>query len=97
MTTISIRSTSVRDKIKRIILQQSKVGIQQLDSIRLLIKPYIASDDNLSFDRIKELIGFRLFRVAQHDENMTLCIQLLSAIIKNVILGNTYKHMEVVN
>jgi hypothetical protein len=97
MTTISIRSTSVRDKIKRIILQQSKVGIQQLDSIRLLIKPYIASDDNLSFDRIKELIGFRLFRVAHHDENMTLCIQLLSAIIKNVILGNTSKHMEVVD
>jgi hypothetical protein len=60
MTTISIRSTSFRDKRKRIILQQSKVGIQQLDSIRLLIKPYIASDDNLSFDRIKQLIGFLL-------------------------------------
>jgi hypothetical protein len=87
----------VKENIKGIILQQSRGGIQQLNSRRLLIKPYISSDNDLSFDMIKQSIGFRLFSVSHHDASMTLCIQLISAIIENMIPDNTSKHTEVAN
>jgi hypothetical protein len=70
----------VRDNSRGMILQQSKRGIQQLDSIIFLIKLYIVSDNKFLFDMIKQLIGFRLFIVSSHDASMNLCIQIISTI-----------------
>jgi hypothetical protein len=50
--------------MKVIILWQSKGGIQKIDANRLLIKIYISTDNDMFFDRVKQLIGFRLSRVA---------------------------------
>lgn len=38
----------------------------------------------MSYDRVKQSIDFRLFKVAHHDTSMTLCIQFLPAIIWNM-------------
>jgi hypothetical protein len=78
-------------------VEKSIRGIQQLNDRILFIKLYISSENDFSFDRIKQSIGFQLFRVSHHDESMNIFIQLLSAIIRNVSLGNTSKHIEVVD
>jgi len=87
----------VRENITRIIVERSIGYIQQFNSIRILIKPYVSFDNSFSFDKIKQSIGFQLFRVAHHYLRMTLYIQMFYAIIRNVTPGNTSKHTEVVN
>jgi hypothetical protein len=90
-------STSFRYNINGMILYQSIRGVQYLNAKRLLIKSNIASDNDLSFDRIKQLIRIRLFIVSHHDAGMDICIQILSTIIKNVSPINTSKQTKVVD
>ena len=47
------------------------------------------------FDRVKQSIGFRFFKITHHYASMTLGIQFLLVIIENMCPRNTSEHFEV--